>query len=168
MLEAQDNPENYNKYIVCPNCHQKNKFSEFKRIRPHIPSEEEDVTQLISKENKEAIGFLIDENGRRYSLKEGRNLIGRMTYKTPPPATVPITTSDREMSRAHLFIEVVQSRDGHYHAYAYNASNKNITKVNGEILVEGDKLGLKHQDNLLLANTKLIYVGAEYDDDTEL
>lgn len=106
--------------------------------------------------------------GRKYPLSEGRNLIGRMTHKTPSKASVPIPTDNRSMSRSHLFIDVIKGADGHYHAYASNASNQNETRINGVLLEDDDRLSLKHQDVLSLSGTELIYIGNPVDDETVL
>ena len=169
ILETLDNPANYEKNIVCPNCKTKNKFKDFKRIVPKpLPSPEDDVTQF-STHIKGFVGYLVDvKTKREYHLKEGKNLIGRLTIKTPPLADIPIETQDMGMSRRHLYIDIMKGRDGQYHAYAYNANNKNATLINGCILEEDEKIGLKNDDIITLCETKLKYVGSIIDDKTEL
>lgn len=178
ILETADNPANYEKNIVCPNCKTKNKFKDFKRIAiKKAPSPEDDVTQIEHK-TKDAIGYLLDVNSsRRYLLKEGRNLIGRRTYKTPSPADIPVETADMGMSRRHMYIDVMKGRDGYYHAYACNAANKNETYINDKRLEDDDKIGLKHGDIITLCETRIQYVNTmvngatqinSSDDETEL
>lgn len=166
ILEAEDNPANIGKDVVCPNCKTKNKFSLFPRI-PVKPVEEIDSSTEVKRIANDSIGFLLDiSSGTKYPLREGRNLIGRMTYKTPPLANVPIVTENRRMSRSHLYIDVIQGADGRYHAYASNASNQNPTTINGMLLEDGDALSLKDQDVLSLSDTKLIYSGSRLNDET--
>ena len=168
ILEAEDNPANFGKNVVCPNCKTRNKFSLFQRVQYRAASEIDSTTEVrrVADAN---IGSLLDfSTGKKYHLREGRNLIGRMTYKTPPLATVPIVTENRRMSRSHLYIDVIKGADGHYHAYASNASNQNPTTINGMLLEDGDALSLKDQDVLSLSDTKLIYSGNHTDDETEI
>ena len=169
ILETLDNPANYAKSIVCPNCKTKNKFKDFKKIMPKaVTAPEDDVTQVnsVSRDN---IGCLVEiKTQRRYSLHEGKNLIGRLTTKTPPLADIPIETRDMGISRKHLYIDVMKGRDGLFHAYVYNANNKNATLINGVVLEDDDKIGLKNNDVITLCETKLRYVGSTVDDKTEI
>lgn len=167
ILEADDNPANYEKNVTCPNCKTRNKFSAFKRVSP-VPSPIEDSSTIIrAAVSNDTIGALMDPStGRKYPLKEGRNLIGRMTHNSPSKASVPIPTENRRMSRSHLFIDVIKGADGRYHAYASNAANQNETKINGVVLQDDDQLSLKDQDILSLSGTELIYLGSRIDDET--
>ena len=166
ILEADDNPSNYEKNVTCPNCRTKNKFSAFKRVSP-VPSPVEDSSTEIRTVTTDIIGALLDPStGRKYPLAEGRNLVGRMTHNSPSKATVPIATDNRRMSRSHLFIDIIKGADGRYHAYASNASNQNETRINGVVLEDDDRLSLKHQDILSLSGTELVYHGSRIDDET--
>lgn len=166
ILEADDNPANYEKNVTCPNCKTRNKFSLFKRVSP-VPSPAEDCSTEIRTVSKDTLGALFDPSAcRNYPLKEGRNLIGRMTHNTPSKASVAIATDNRRMSRSHLFIDVIKGADGRYHAYASNASNQNETLINGVVLAGEDKISLKHQDKLSLSGTELIYLGSRVNDET--
>jgi hypothetical protein len=168
ILEAEDNPANYEKYVRCPNCKARNRFSSFQRIAIQAAQDVDSATE-IRRMTDDTIGFLLDlSTGQKYPLKEGRNLIGRMTYHTPPQASVPIVTENRRMSRSHLNIDVIRGADGRYHAYASNASNQNPTTINGILLEDGDALSLKDQDVLSLSDTKLIYSGSRVNDETEI
>lgn len=179
ILEVVDNPANYEKNVVCPNCKSKNKWKEFKRVvyKPAAPTPEEDSTHIELK-TKDAIGYLLElSSSRQYSLKEGKNLIGRRTYKSQSPADIPIETTDMGMSRRHMYIDVMRGRDGYYHAYAYNANNQNDTLINGVRLEDDDKIGLKHGDIITLCETRIKYVRntvsenserTPFDDETQL
>lgn len=167
ILEVVDNPANAGKNVTCPNCKVRNKYEAFKRVIIRGPVED-DSTQIGARKN-EGIGYLMEELSRaQYPLKEGRNLVGRLTHKSLPKADVAIDTNDLGISRAHLYLDVVQGVDGHYHIYASNAKNKNETTINGVKLENGDKVGLKHGDVLKLCDTTLIYVGTPINDETEL
>lgn len=169
VLEALDDPANYEKHVTCPNCKTRNKYSAFKRVMPAPVPPEEDSTTVIREIVGDAVGALVDvATGRSYPLREGRNLVGRMTYNTPPAATVPIVTENRKMSRSHLYIHVMHGADGRYHAYASNASNRNATTINGVVLEDGDMISLKYQDVLDLAETRLVYTGGKVNDETEI
>ena len=167
ILEAEDNPANYGKFVTCPNCKTRNKFSAFKTVLPVSSSPSVDSETEIRAFTDDTVGALLDpETGRKYPLKEGRNLIGRMTHNTPSQASVPISTDNRRMSRSHLFIDVIRGADGRYHAYASNASNRNETRINGNHQEKDDKLSLKHQDRLSLSGTELIFLGSRVNDET--
>ena len=166
ILEADDNPSNIGKNVTCPNCGTRNKFSVFERVSPAHPHFEDSST-VIKEVFNDTIGTLLDPStGSKYPLREGRNLIGRMTHNSPSKASVPIPTDNRRMSRSHLFIDVIRGADGRYHAYASNASNQNETMINGVVLEDEDKLSLNHLDNLSLSGTELIYLGSRVNDET--
>ena len=167
ILEAADDPANAGKSVRCPNCKVRNKFNDFKRVIIRQPSED-DSTQICACLKGDA-GYLMEEISRiRYPHKEGRNLVGRKTIKTPSMADVPIETADLGMSREHMYLDVVRGVDGYYHVYASNAKNKNETTINGVKLEDGDKIGLRHGDVLKLCDTRLVYVGTPINDETEL
>ena len=165
LLGVKEPPKDVEKIITCPNCKEKNKFCDY---RPYVPKKVDDETE-IALPVKESVGQLVDTSTRRnYPLHEGVNLIGRMTYKTPPKADVPIVTEDLGLSRAHLYIQVMKGRDGHYHYYASNASNANPTYLNDKLLEEGDKVGLKSGDKIRTSETVLRFEGNVFDDETEI
>lgn len=166
VLEVEDNPANDSKSVTCPNCKSRNRFTAFKKLRPGVPPIVDSSTEMKAISH-ERLGALLDpETGRVYPLKEGRNLIGRMTHNSPSRASVPISTDNRRMSRSHLFIDIIKGVDGHYHAYASNASNQNETTINGVVLNDGDRLSLKHQDLLSLSGTELVFQGHRINDET--
>ena len=171
ILEAVDNPANAEKNVKCPNCQRRNKFKDFKLIIPTVSvplASENDETQ-ISFMRKESIGYLMDKaTGRRYPLREGRQLVGRKPHTSPPKADIPIETTDQGMSREHLYIDVMAGRDGRFHVYASNAKNQNPTEINGIQLIDGDKVGIRHGDVIKLCDTKLVFVSTPVNDETEI
>lgn len=109
------------------------------------------------------IGYLIDEQSKqKYFLKEGLNLIGRMTRQSPPKASVPIDTDDMGVSRAHFYIEVKMCCDHQYHYYIFNAENKNPTLVNNVQLTGDEQLGLKNNDVISFSKTRLLFKSGDY------
>ena len=165
ILTVTDNPANAGKNVKCPNCGIRSKYEEFRRIAS--PEKCDDRTVVPGNKGEKGEkgevpdrpGRLRDEaTGREYQLREGTNLIGRMTYQSAPKASLPILTDDRGMSRAQFYIDVMMGRDGHYHSYISNASNKNATLVNAEELQPSDKVGLKDGDIISVSHTKLQFV----------
>lgn len=170
ILEVLDDPANAEKNVKCPNCQQRNKYKDFKRIIPSPAPvvSENDETQIASMK-KDLAGYLLDRlTGRRYPLREGKQLVGRKPHKSTPKADIPIETTDQGMSREHLFIEVMVGRDGRYHVYVSNAKNQNPTEINGNRLADGDKISIRHGDVIKLCDTQLIYLGTPVNDETEI
>ena len=166
ILSVYDDPSNERKSVRCPACNEKHKFVEFKIVTPMLDEDKtciggdsrgEDKTELPN-QIESSIGYLLNEaDGHKYPLCEGLNLLGRMTYKQAPVASVPIVTEDRGFSRKHLYIEVTKGPDGQYRHYAYNAANKNATSVNETTLEEGDKVILHTGDRIESSKTILVF-----------
>lgn len=166
ILLVQDNPSNQGKSVRCPACKDRHKFIEFKLIKPVFEEDKTCIGQSLPNEDRtrlpnmpvSTIGYLVNEtDNQKYSLVEGVNLIGRKTYQQAPLASVPIFTDDRGFSRKHMFIEVTKGADGIIRHFAYNAYNKNETKVNGSLLVEGDKVILHSGDRIESSRTTLLF-----------
>lgn len=165
LLGVKEAPKNLDKVVACPNCKEKNKFRDFRMVESRPIQDETEIISSV----KDSLGLLVDtKTHRRYSLHEGVNLVGRMTYKTPPKADVPIVTEDMGLSRAHLYIQVMKGRDGLYHYYIYNASNANPTYINEIQLEDGDKVGLKTGDKIKSSETVLLFEGKVIDDETKV
>lgn len=165
LLGVKEAPKDPDKVVTCPNCKEKNKFRDFRQVESRPVQDETE----IATGTKDSLSQLVDtKTRRRYPLHEGVNLIGRMTYKSPPKADVPIVTEDLGLSRAHLYIQVMRGRDGLYHYYAYNASNANPTYLNDALLEEGDKVGLKTGDKIKSSETVLRFEGKVINDETEI
>jgi DNA-directed RNA polymerase subunit M/transcription elongation factor TFIIS len=151
------NPALEGKNIICPKCKKESSFEECKRKYADTLATVNRTVLVSGVIDKP--GFLRDMNtGRTYMLAEGVNLIGRLTHQSAPLASVPIDTPDLGFSRAHLNIRVMKSPDGLYHAFAYNAQNKNITTINGVPLEQGDQIGLKDGDIIRSSATVLRYI----------
>lgn len=172
ILTVTDSPANIGKNVKCPVCKEKNAFTAFKPVlKTNADADStslghdfppQDITQLPQKPKAVTIGYLMDESRhKKYTLAKGVNLIGRKTYQTASPASVPIETDDLGFSRKHLFIEAFKGPDGIVRHYAYNASNKNETQVNGITLGVGDKVILHDSDVIHSANTTLVFKVSE-------
>lgn len=149
--------------LTCPNCRVKSPLSSYAQV---VEKELKDETQIVAGLH-DTIGHLLDELTRKeYPLKEGRQLIGRMTYKNPPVADVPILTEDLYFSRTQFYLRVMKGRDGRYHTYISEASTKNPTCINGRKLEKDEEEGLKHNDLISAGNTKLRFIGTSIDDKT--
>lgn len=169
ILIVADNPDYAGKKLKCPVCKESSVFEDFKRVVEHKTSDE---TEVNSGPKVSSANFVLTDNltGKCYKLRQGSNLIGRMTYKSAPKADVPIYTDDLGFSREHLYIEIVKGCDGIFHCYASNASNKNDTFINGELLPEDDKIGLENGDQIKSSSTSLVFrcSDASFDDETQL
>lgn len=177
ILNAKDDPSNVKKSVTCPNCKERRKFTEFKVIVPVAPAAAEagqepvaDETQVCIRRRPESSpGYLLDKaTGLSYPIPAGEHFVGRKTSKSPSKADIAIETTDRGMSRLHLKVLCSLAQDGRYHVSVSNAENKNPTLVNGETLVDGDVVGIKHGDILTLCETRLEFVGNPVEDRTEL
>lgn len=163
VLGAVDHPANAQKMVVCPNCKVRNRFVDFKRVTPSKVDDETRMDMFV----EGPIGSLVDEKTHKeYPLKEGRNLVGRKPVRDVPKADIPIETDDKGLSRAHLYIDVIKGRDGRWHYYASNASNKNETRINGVKLEDDDRIGITHDDRITSSETTLRFEGTIIDDET--
>lgn len=170
ILIVADDPANMGKKLRCPVCKESSVYEDFKRV---AGPEVSDATQVIFVSESTPVTFILKDKttGYKYSLNLGRNLIGRMTYKSKPKADVPIKTKDMGFSREHLFIEIVKGCDGVFHCYAVNASNKNDTFINGEKLHDSDKMAIKDGDQIKSSLTTLVFECsgvAAFDDGTKI
>lgn len=151
--------------LTCVNCNVRSPWANFQRV---VEKPVQDETQIVAKIH-DTIGYLLDDNTHtEYKLKQGRQLIGRMTYTAPPKADVPIMVEDRTFSRAQFYLTVVSGRDGRFHTYISEASTSNPTYVNNKKLEPGDEVGLKHNDIISAGNTKLRFIGTSVSDKTVL
>lgn len=169
ILETVDNPANAEKNVTCPNCKQKNKFKDFKRVASAPAAAPSDETQ-VGKKQDDSPGYLLDrKTGKEYPLREGRLVVGRKPQNSPPKADIAIVTNDMYMSREHLNVDVMFGQDGHFHVYVSNAKNQNPTFVNDEPLEDGNKVGVRHGDIIKLGETPLQFKSSNpFDDTTEI
>lgn len=158
------------KILSCAVCKTKNKLRDYKI---YVKKEQSDETHFQFA-MKEDVGKITDiATKKEYALREGSNTIGRKTYNSESKASLPIDTTDMGMSRLHASLDVMKGSDGKYHVFISNLSNKNATYINGELLENDDKIGLKDGDIIKTSKTELRYSAGtsryvEDDDETEL
>ena len=169
ILTVEDSPANLGKKVKCPICKLIYSLESFKKMPPKISEEEDrtclggsfsadDVTVLPEIDKTLHVGYLWDERQDiKYPLSEGINLIGRMSLKSDPVATLPIQTDDKGFSRKHLYIDVVKGSDGVLRYYAYNAENKNKTTVNSVQITGQDTIILRDGDLIESSSTRLLF-----------
>lgn len=169
VLVLKNGSASDDKMIVCPRCKSRNRLGGFTRVVPAPqPVVVENDTFIDQHTRPASAGFgtlsmrsacLVDtRTGKRYPLREGRNLIGRRTYQTAPLADVPIDTPDMGMSRAHFYVEMVRVNPSLSKVYMYNANNKNHTYVNADLVSTGDKIVLHNGDVIRSSETVLKFI----------
>ena len=94
-------------------------------------------------------------NGRQYTLRNGRNVIGRQGDTSE--ATVQIATGDMYMSRQHCVITVIPQSDGRVSAKISNYQNKNKTMINGRILDSMKEVWLPNVCDITMGHTTVRY-----------
>jgi len=113
--------------------------------------------------NEKEAGWLIihteNKNIETFSLKEGRNLIGRKTTKNTPN----ISISDNYVSRHHAVVFVKQNQKYEYeysiadNAEALGKPSMNGTFVNGNTnRLREKRIPLKDGDTIQIGETKLV------------
>jgi hypothetical protein len=151
--------------LTCPSCKAKSPLADY-NVVSNIPVP--DDTQILAPLH-DTIGHLIDEySGKEYVLREGVQLVGRMSIGAKNKADVLIETDDRGFSRSQFFLRIISGPDGRYHTYISEASHSNPTSLNGRLLVPGDEFGLHHNDLITASETSLRFKGTYIDDSTEL
>lgn len=151
--------------LTCPACKVKSPLAEY-RIVSNTPFQ--DDTQIITP-LYDVIGHLTDErSGIDYPLREGVQLVGRMSLGAKNKADVLIETDDRGFSRSQFLIRITTGPDGRYHTYISEASHSNPTGLNGRQLVPDDEYGLHYNDLITASETALRFKGRYIDDSTEL
>lgn len=101
------------------------------------------------------IGNLIDnDNGTRYQLQLGANIVGRKAATSP--ATIQIVDNSGYMSRNHASIEVRNAGGKLLHIFK-NTKNQNSSYINDVLVQNGDQLILNDGDRLKLGEKKLTF-----------
>ena len=108
----------------------------------------------IGSASRPAVGVLVDNMGRTYTLRSGINTIGRKA--TSSAASVQIATDDRTMSRSHAVIEVSLAGGKTIHILR-NGANKNPSYLNGSLIGQQDQLILNNGDRIKMGNTELTF-----------
>ena len=88
---------------------------------------------------------------RSYPLSIGRNIVGRSGETSK--ATVQLASEDRYMSRQHCCIDVKRHLNGQIMAVLSNYQNKNVIKINGYKIKQGDSVQLSDGNSILMGHT---------------
>lgn len=160
ILGLKEQADIERKSFKCPNCSERVKYTQFKQLnKPSVDDDEKtdlagDATEIVSVPvQRKMAGVLKLNDGQRYPLSKGINVIGRKANSST--ATVQIAVSDMRMSRSHGIIEVDDLSNGKRIFQYYNAKNKNKTYVNGVVVNEGDRIILHDGDKIQMADTLL-------------
>lgn len=122
-------------------------------IEPVEEGEDGPETVVVKKESDAFLQWGGLFSRKRYTLKEGANLIGRKDKKTPSD----LEFDDPEMSRRSISIDA--KRDGN-NAFAYTLyvlKALNPVKVNGKDMEPGVSLKLQNGDSITLGKTSLTF-----------
>ena len=120
----------------------------------HFASEETEIVGGGYDRASNAVARLT-VNGRQYTLRSGRNIIGRQGDTSE--ATVQIVTNDMYMSRQHCVITVIPQSDGRVSAKISNYQNKNKTMINGRILDSMKEVWLPNVCDITMGHTTVRY-----------
>lgn len=155
--------------VACPKCGQRNRIP-----KPKPRPVEHSAAHAASGDpapppNDAAVmeyGWIIvhDETmpQRAYTLKRGKNIIGRNSETTPLEVNLRIDTEDKYMSRKHCVIDVVE--ENNQIDYILNDSlSTNGTFLNGKAqrLSAHDEIYLKDADCVQIGRTKVILKSAK-------
>lgn len=159
VLSVKNFPGIESKSVTCPICKHKYPFTQFKKVdakpQPAAP-EAEDHTALPTLNF--SIGRLVHlETGAAYTLKPGRNVIGRKASNST--ADIMLDTGlMRGLSRSHLVVEVKKEPLKGYVHYASLAKERvNETRVNNMPLLYGDCVILEDGAQLKLPDCTLSF-----------
>jgi sugar lactone lactonase YvrE len=129
--------------VTCPKCGHHAKCGTFYAVQPNVGKSNEKPTEKptdFSKNNVTKPGMLCVPDGGRYSLKIGRNTVGRRTANSAAMIQIPDATST--MSRSHAIIDVEQLPDGRLVHIFQNDKNMNDTFINDVKLEKDDRIVL--------------------------
>lgn len=156
------------KLLVCPVCKNKFPFSQFQFLgvvtpggaRPGYSEDERTSYEDSSCPGASEMNFILGElkvkgTGETYTLRPGRNVIGRRASKSSADFGID-TGENHRMSREHLVIEVKKVPGKGYVHYASLFKDKvNETLVGREPLLFGDCVVLNHGDVITLPGAVL-------------
>lgn len=138
----------------CPNCKQAIPIS---LVEDRMGSGDGDETVILHPASKEAGNLtVVPADGtppQTFALHEGIHIVGRLSKDSP--ATLPIRTTDRLMSRAHLRLEVRKDAKGGYKHYLSDNNSKNHTLYNQTCLGKDEVVVLRDGDEILIGRTLL-------------
>lgn len=158
ILTIPDVPSISDKMLTCPVCGMRSKVAVFMQQGTGKQATDDEPTQVNFDEMDRTIGSLYIGKAES-SLKKGRNTIGRFAMKTGT-ADVQLKNDDgsvdRYMSRSHAYITIKEGGSGLEH-HLEPASPKNMIKVNGTPLDDGDVIALQWGDRLTFGHTTVLF-----------
>jgi FOG: FHA domain len=150
-------PVNINSF-PCPKC--KKEIPVSLVVKPKTGESDSETILLASHPFVSRIGGLrVVENrltsAQSISLQEGINIVGRKSDSSD--ISCPIATEDKQMSRAHIMIEVKKDIKGFYQHYLSDNKSKNRTLYNNNYLEQDEVIVLKNKDEIQIGQTLLIF-----------
>lgn len=173
VLDVRNSKNETVKIFTCPQCKAtlKVQFCQGKPLEAHtfiasrintngetqlgVPNKDSSETRLVSDSSAILKNALLKADAREYPLIIGMNIIGRKAASSS--ATVQIETSDRYMSRQHARIVVARMDDGRLKSVISNDRNRNMTTIDGQKLLQGDRIVLSDGDKIVMGKTTVIY-----------
>lgn len=163
ILSVKNQPGIETRNVTCPICKNKYPFSSFKRVAPSTPSDDsstqypgqDDCTSFAPQQNNIIGRIVVEDSGRTFQLKPGRNIIGRKGQKSTADFQID-TAEKRAMSREHIVIEVKKMpAKGFVHYISLSKEKVNRTTIGKSQLLYGDCLILNHGDIINLPDASL-------------
>lgn len=146
--------------LKCPQCAHIGTFMEFTAGAPQEKTVKADRTVVMDPTDLRPGSLVfVSDNGTWDGSKEpihlriGSNRIGRRSHTKVVDVSLP--TTDDQMSRHHINIEMVKSPGGCIKHFISDAGSKNGTYVNGTLLAPGDEVGLVKGTMIKLGHTVL-------------
>lgn len=163
ILKIKNQPGIESKSVTCPVCKQKSPFTSFKPVNK--PGNNVEVkTELpplggmppFTPTGPARLKLLPD--GPVFTLKEGRNVIGRKANGSKADIAID-TRGQLRMSREHIIIEVIPSTGGSpQHVISLFKAQVNPTTVNNQPLEYGDTIYLENHAIIELPDARLEFL----------
>lgn len=150
-MTIPDTPGIADRMLTCPICKYRNKVSEF-IAEMNKPSEDNSTEVCFS--NEDAVLGILELDGIKYKLNEGKNTIGRKAASSM--ADIQLMVTDMHMSRTHICITVMKRTDGYQHRME-NLTTNNPVAVNSNIMKPGEIVVLKFGDIIHLGKTDILF-----------
>ncbi len=172
VLDIKNTNNETEKQITCPFCKSELiiKFTPKKEpveahtyYAPKRPAVDSGATQLgqpvsgetqLSLHASQTISKVsIIYEGKSYPLKDGDNIIGRKASTSN--ATIQLPTNDAYLSRQHCIIKVTPLPDGTKKVVLSNYHNKNITRIDTQVVEKEDEIRLADGNIVTMGRTKI-------------
>ncbi len=146
--------------LKCPKCAHIGTFMEFTTGGQQDKTQKIERTEVIDPADfRPGSLVFVSDNGtwdgskQPIHLKIGSNRIGRRSHTKVVDVSLP--TTDDQMSRHHINIEMVKKPGGCIRHFISDAGSKNGTYVNGTLLMPGEEVGLVKGTMIKLGHTVL-------------